>query len=547
MKKLMSLSLCLAMSATLLAGCGGSAETTKADAPQANAAETTAAAQVETPKVSETGTLAAGTTGGILTPIVEADSYKDRVVIGTNLQCRTIDPQAESDMAHDDVFRMSHNRLTYYDSIAREVKPELAESWEWTSDTELVFKLREDVTFQNGNKMNAEDVVYTFERSRTSPVCGSKLVFLESFEALDEYTVKMTLTQHYTDWLILLSNCVFCILDKESCEADPQMGPGIGTGAWIIEEMSANNFVELDRNDNFWGEIPKSKEVCFKYIAEDSARLIALQNGEIDVCIDPANTELSYIEEDPNLDLVRFQSTTSTFFCFNTSKEPGNNVNLRRAIAHAIDYDAVMIAATEGHATRCIPFWGWATYGYDETMEPYKYDLELAKKYMADAGYPDGGVSIEVMVSNAERKVALQVIQDNLKAIGVDIVVYECDHSTIIGRTTFAEPIHEAMLFYTSWNYEGDDGRRMLYAGSNVNKAIYTNQEVMDLIDKAAVLPDGEERAAIYKEVQAIIHDEAPWIPLYYATKSIGINKNCGGIIWEPHQRHEFTNICVAQ
>lgn len=544
MKKIISLVLCFVMVLSLLAGCGGSSEPAASEkAP----AEAVPEATVANPGVSDTGAMAAGTTGATYTPVVESDSYKERVVIGTNLQCRTIDPQAESDMAHDDVFRMSHNRLTYYNSQTREVEPELATSWEWVSDTELVFKLREDVTFQNGNKFDAEDVIFTFERSRSSAVCSSKLVFLESFEALDAYTVKMTLTQHYTDWLILLSNCVFCILDKETCEADPTMGPGVGTGAWIIEEMSPNTYVELDRNDNYWGELPVTKEVCFTYIAEDSARLIALQNGEIDVCIDPANTELSYITDDPNLELVRFQSTTSTFFCFNTSKAPGNNVNIRRAIAHAINVDEVIMAATEGNATKCIPFWGWATYGYDETMEPYEYNIEKAKQYMADAGYPDGGVTIEVMVSNAERKTALQVIQSQLQEIGVDIVIYECDHSTIIGRTVFAEPMHEAMLFYTSWNYEGDDGRRMLYAGSNVNKAIYTNQEVMDLIDAAAVLPDGDERAAIYKEVQAIIHDEAPWIPLYYAVKSVGINKNCGGIIWEPHQRHEFTNICVAQ
>lgn len=537
MKRITSLVLCMIMVLSLLTGCGGGGEAQGDDV----------GSDVDNPGVSDTGTLAAGTTGAIYTPIVEADSYKDRVVIGTNLQCRTIDPQAESDMAHDDVFRMSHNRLTYYDSATREVEPELAKSWEWVSDTELVFELRDDVYFHNGNHMNAEDVIYTFERSRSSAVCASKLVFLESFEALDEYTVKMTLTQHYTDWLILLSNCVFCILDKEACEADEQKGPGIGTGAYIIEEMVANTSVDLVRNDNYWGELPKTKEVDFRYIAEDSARLMALQNGEIDVCIDPANTELDIITADDNLDLVRFQSTTSTFFCFNTSTEPGNNVNLRRAIAHAINVDEVILAATEGNATRCIPFWGWATYGYDETMEAYEYDLEKAKQFMADAGYPDGGVEIEVMVSNAERKIALQVIQDQLKEIGVDIKIYECDHSTIIGRTVWAEPMHEAMLFYTSWNYEGDDGRRMLYAGSNVNKAIYTNQEVMDLIDEAAVLPDGDERAAIYKEVQAIVHDEAPWIPLYYAVKSVGINKNCGGIIWEPHQRHDFTYVCVAE
>lgn len=86
----------------------------------------------------------------------------------------------------------------------------------------------------------------------------------------------------------------------------------------------------------------------------------------------------------------------------------------------------------------------------------------------------------------------------------------------------------------------------MFYTNSNVNKAHYVNQEVIDLVDKAVTLSDDAERMAVYAQIQQIIADDAPWIPLYFGTKFIAINKNLDGVIYEPNQRHDFTYVRVA-
>ena len=475
-------------------------------------------------------------------------SYKAKVVIGTSAQIATTDPQAQSNLQHDQMFKMTHDRLVDYNSAEGKIVPELAESWT-VSDDGLVytFNLVKNATFHDGSPFTAKDVVFTINRGYNSAVVVAKLKSLESIEATDDYTVVMKLKAPNVDWLMNLSNCVFCMLSETACTNDPVDGPSIGTGAWIIKEFSSSNYVTMVRNDNYWSTLPVTSEVTLRYIAEDATRLIALQNGEIDMCIDPSTNELYFIEEDSKLDLVQYQSSTSTFFCFNTSVEPGSNKALRLAIAHAINYDDVIIAATNGYATRADHFWGPNTFGYDPSIVPYAYDLDLAKQYMAEAGYPDGGVTIHVLVNGSERMTALQVIQNQLKAIGVEIVIEEVDSAGISAATTFAAPTHEAMLYYTSWNYEGDDCRRMFYTDSNVNKAHYVNQEVIDLVDKAVTLSDPDARLEVYSKIQNTIHGDAPWIPLYFGTKFVGINKNLSGVIYEPNQRHDFTYICVAE
>lgn len=485
-------------------------------------------------------------------PVAEEPSgevtYKESVTIGTSAQIATTDPQAQSNLQHDQMFKMTHDRLVNYNSQTGEIEPELAESWT-ISDDGLVytFNLVKNATFHDGSAFTAKDVLFTINRGYDSSVVVAKLKSLESIEAVDDYTVKMTLNSPNVDWLMNLSNCVFSITSEAACTADAVDGPSIGTGAWIIKDFSASNYVTMVRNENYWSEVPVTKEVTLRYIAENATRLIGLQNGELDMCIDPSTTELSYITEDENLDLVQYQSSTSTFLCFNTSTEPGSNKDLRLAIAHAINIDEVIMAATNGYATVAEHFWGPDTYGYDDSIKPYEYDLDLAKQYMASAGYPNGGVSIKVLVNGSERMTALQVIQNQLKEIGVDIIIEEVDSAGISAATTFAAPTHEAMLYYTSWNYEGDDCRRMFYTNSNVNKAMYVNQEVIDLVDEAVTLSDDAARQACYSEIQNIVHDDAPWIPLYFGTKCVAINKNLSGVVYEPNQRHDFTYICVAE
>lgn len=179
-----------------VAGCGGSSGDSKAaeTTAAAAAAETTAAAESAASESTEV-------------------TYKESVTIGTSAQISVIDPQGQSNLQHDQLFKMSHDRLVAYNHETGEIEPELAESWE-ISDDGLVytFKLVEGSAFHDGSAFTANDVVYTINRGYDSAVVVAKLKSLDTVEAVDDYTVKMTLKAPNVDWLMNLSNCVSAVL-----------------------------------------------------------------------------------------------------------------------------------------------------------------------------------------------------------------------------------------------------------------------------------------------------------------------------------------------
>jgi peptide/nickel transport system substrate-binding protein len=469
-----------------------------------------------------------------------APVYKEHVKIAIEQAITTGDPHALSNIPHNILFKLSHNTLVNLDSATMNITPELAESWEWTAPNVLVLKLRKGVKFQNGVPLTAEDVAFTFERAKKSNTVSSKMVSLDKCTALDELTVEMTLFSPNVDWLDTLSLPMCSILSKSNCEADPIEGSWIGTGAWVIKDLNPSDYVALDRNEGYWDTLPETKKMTIRYIPEDSSRLIALQKGELDVCVRPSDTELNFITEDPNLQLIQYNSTTCTYFAFNTSKAPGNNQNLRLALAHCLDIDDIIIAAKNGLASPAISNWGWSTYGYWDGFGAYGKDLDKAKAYLAKA-FPKGNAKLTISTAGSERMATAQVIQEQARQIGLEIQINELEAAALTSLTAFKTAGHESMLYSLGWNSCGDDARRAYYQNSNTNKATLTDPRIMELIDLAVAEFDDATRKSLYKEVQVINHEQAYYIPLYYAIQNVGINKNLTGVIWESHQSHDFT------
>ncbi|MHB0896248.1 MAG: ABC transporter substrate-binding protein [Spirochaetales bacterium] len=483
--------------------------------------------------------IGAQTTGSASTP----KTYQKHITIAIEQGITTGDPQKLSNIIHNELFKLTHNRLVYLDIKDLTYHPELAASWKWTTPTVLDLELRKNVKFHNGATMTAADVVYSFERAKTMGTTASaSLAGLKSVEATGDYSVRMTLKSVNVDWLDTLALPMSSILCKNAVLADSKEGAYIGTGAWIIKELKPSDYVALSRNNAYWGEMPKTETLTLRYIPEDSARLIALQNGEVDVCINVLSTEIKFVTDDPKLSLVQYNSSSCEYFAFNTSKAPGNDRNLRLALAHAINIDDIITVAAGGLATKAVTNWGPKTFGYYDGFGPYARDLNLAKQYLAKS-YPNGGAKLEISVSGADRVTTAQIIQDECKQIGLTVTINEMEGAALTAATAFKTAKHQSMIYNLGWNFAGDDARRPYYAGSNTNKATLTDKRIMELLDKGATEFDTNARSKMYKEIQQINHDEAYYIPLYYPILSIGIKKNVKGIIWMPHKSHDFTYV----
>lgn len=472
-------------------------------------------------------------------------TYKESVVVADGSQITTGDPQMQNNIQHNRLFKCSHNTLVSYNSSTATYEPELATSWSWNDDlTELTLKLRDDVYFHNGEHFTAADVKYSYERIMTlNSTASSKFTgVLDHAEIIDDYTVKLVLVKPNVDWLDTLALPLASIVNQKAIEADELHGPWIGTGLWIIDALEEGDYVHLSKNDNYWGEQTPTRELTFRYMSEASARLIALQTGEIDVCISPASTEKDFVKEDPNLSLIELAGSTCCYLAFNTSKGPGSDENLRLALAHCINYEDVLLGASAGEGKRAITNWGPNTFGYYDGFGDYTYDLDLAKEYLAKSQYKE----ITISVKDSARLRAAQIIQANAKEIGLTVNIEELEAAALTSKSAYKTATHEAMVYTMGWNSYGDDASRAYGVNSNTNKATLNNERVTELLSLARQCTDAETRKAYYAEIQTMNHEHAWYLPLYYAELTIATNKNVSGIIWEAHQSHDYSNIVVT-
>ena len=388
MKKIVALILCLAMVLSVVA-CGGSKQEPAAPASEPGVDAVAAGAQETTETIETT-----------------ADTkFKENVIIGLEEDLTLLDPQQSNGTTNLMIRWMTHSTLVDLDLVNGGFLPDLAESWEQTSDTVWVFHLNPNATFQNGDPVKASDVVYTLNRARESSFTSDKVEWIKESRATDDHTVEVELTEPVQDILYYLAYATLSVLDEAAVEADPEKGPNIGSGPYELTDWSYGDHTTLTRYENYWGELPKTKVFTFRIMPEASTRLIALQTGEIDVCMDPAAIELSYIIDDPNLTLLSKASEKTQYITLNVTKAPFDNELVRKAIAYAVNRDDIVAVAVEGRGTVTNTFFSEG-FGCYSDVNIYSYDPAKAKELLAEAGYPDG-LSITISVSGEEKKLIM--------------------------------------------------------------------------------------------------------------------------------------------
>ena len=533
MKKLLALALCLSM-AVSLAACGSSASSASADtaapAEEAEGDDAVAAAATESTEVIETN----------------ADTkYKEEVKIGLEEDLTLLDPQQSNGTTNLMIRWMTHSTLVDLDLENGGFLPDLATDWEQTSDTVWVFHLNPDATFQNGDPVTAEDVVWTYERARESSFTSDKVEWIKEARATDANTVEIELTEPVQDLLYYLAYATLSILDQKAVEADEEWGPNVGSGPYELTEWSYGDHTTLTRYEDYWGEMPLTKTFTFMIKPEASARLISLQEGEIDVCIDPAAIELSYITDDPNLTLLTKASEKTQYVTLNTTKAPFDNEKVRQAIACALNKDDILSVAVEGRGKVTQTFFseGWGCYS---DVDTYTYDPDRAKELLKEAGYEDG-LTIEIKVSGEEKKLQAQVIQEQLAAVGITASIRELDISEL--KSDLSEANYEMSLYNWANDSSGPDNnvRPLLRSDSGSNRSHFADEYIDDLMDKALVEQDEDARLEMYHEIQSYVLEKAPIIPLYYNDLYVGVTKNLQNLTLDPSFCHRFAYCYVVE
>jgi peptide/nickel transport system substrate-binding protein len=425
----------------------------------------------------------------------------------------------------------------------------LAESWRQIDPKTWEFKLRQGVKFHDGSTLDAADVKASAERlSKATGGMASLWKVLESVETPDAQTVIMKLKTPVGPFLRNVS--FLAIAPSEAIAAKgATYGAGVvfpGTGPFKVGAFKPGDSLTVDRNDAYWGEKPKIDGVQFLNIPEQTARVTALLNGEVDVAWSFPDDELKTLRGSKALKVDLVPSAIYSFAWFNASRKPFTDKRVRQAMWHAIDLEKVirdLIPESASVSRSPIPesVFGWVA------MKPYAYDPAKAKALLAEAGLPNGFRTSILFGQNFMPGIAdiAQTFVSYWDAIGVKVTPLEQERA--IFTKNFRELNWDMVLTSNpALTQDADYTVGRLYLSSN-NEMGYANVALDALLLEAKQESDQAKRAELYKKAIEMIWDDAVGIfwadlKIVYVTRA-----NVSGLAFSPIEAPMFAKVVVAK
>ena len=429
-----------------------------------------------------------------------------------------------------------YDTLLFYNSATKEYLPKLATSWETIDSCTMRYHLRDDVYAVDGSKLTANDVLFTFQKGLEDDYTHTVYSHfdVDNFVISDDYTIDIVTFEPYCLAMTILASCEFCIQSQSVAEANGgeqamYKNPINGTGPYKFVEWKAGERIVLERKDDYWGEKPYYKTIEMYVISDSSARTLALQSGDVDAILELPSAMASQIEDDENCEVLSVPSENCLFVGMNNAKEIFQNENVRKAIAHAINKEAVVQIYASGYGTTVDVLTPSAhTFNVDVGADyTVGYDLDLAKQLMAEAGYADG-FTTTLLLPAAYQKAA-EVIQNNLEKIGVTLELDIREISTWVAGTIEGEyemvmgvyfPGNPDQLFFNLDNRVGTGAKNYCNFGTD---------EYHTLLDTVYQTADLTKSADARAQLIKIFSDECPGVSVCSSNALFGVKNGLTG------------------
>ncbi|GLC88173.1 glutathione ABC transporter substrate-binding protein [Lysinibacillus piscis] len=404
----------------------------------------------------------------------------------------------------------------------RKIVPLLAKSWEQTDELTWTFTLNEGIKFHDGTDFNAEAVKATFNRI-LDPATGSpqrdKLSMISEVIVGDDYTVTLKLKEPYAPLLsILASNEGSIMSPKVIAESADQLATHpVGTGPFVFDSWKSGQEIKLNTNKDYWGNVPKIDKVTFKIVPEDSTRLAMIESGEAHIADQVPVTDIERIENSSTMNLFRTEGLAVEFIGFNVQDSLLSDVKVRQAISYAVDREAIISGIYNNVGTLANSAMSPKVIGYSSETKAYDYDVVKAKELLKEAGIKEG-TKVKLLTSDRKERINMaEVIQSQLKGIGLDVDIQVMEYGAFISEITKEQ--HQ--LFISGWGNATGDADYNQYnlfhtasMGAPGNHFYYSNPEVDALIEKGRSTSDQTARNDIYKQAMQKELDDAVYIPV---------------------------------
>ena len=441
----------------------------------------------------------------------------------------TVDPHNLSLNSDIMLSRQVYEPLYWINDEGEEL-PMLATEYSVSEDgLTWTFQLREGVTFQNGDPLTAQDVVYSYERCFDNAYMQEKVEAIDSVTAPDDSTVEMHLKYQFSPLMEKIA--AIGIVSQSFAEAnmDDQGLLGFnacGTGAYSVKEAIPDVSITLEAYSGYWGGEAPIKTLNFEQITDETTAVTAFEAGEIDVMSIPS-ANWAQISESGQYNTDSRPSNHVVYLIFNTEAAPFDNRELRQAIAYAINREDIIAVAADGLADPATSLATSYMLGYTEDHMTYEYDPEKAKELLAEAGYPDGlDIGSMKTMSGSYFEKVMQVVQSQLAEVGITSTIEGMDGNSLVedcitGNFTLADMGQNLSLDYdflkTYFNEEYING---------LNMARVSDSQIQELFEQGASTTDKEERLAIYQEIEDLTQELCAYVPLYNLQTTTAWNKD---------------------
>ncbi len=488
------------------------------------------------------------------TPDPATTNYQETITIGVANDITTLDPQGSNTDANMMAFTLTHETLVEVDPETNEVIPGMASSWTVSDDgCTFTFEIPDNVTFSDGTPCTANDIKFTLERAKESSFTKTKVELVTGIEVIDDTHVAVTISKPSQDFLMLLAHQSMSIL-SEKLVTEQEFGYQIGTGLFAVETWTPGDQISFIRSEYFHGESTPTQRIVFRLIKEEASRLISLQTGEIDICVDPLNTDLGYIEDDDNLELVKVPNYVMLYLAINNERDGLDNVHVRKAIAYASDKASMVEVGYNGEGFVHDHWINRNQFGWNDNLDVYEYDLEKAAAELAESGYKPGDLKFRLIYNGTAKENMALVLQSDLAQIGIELELIKLETAALKGILNDAALDYDLCLYqftdnlgtdFTLRNQYGsyDDGGVLKKNGSN--RANMKDAAFNEMIDEALIEQDSAKREKMYNDIEEYLNEIVPIVPIATSYVNIGVKKGLSGVKWNGTAKHDYRYACL--
>jgi oligopeptide transport system substrate-binding protein len=510
-----------------------------------------------------------------------SDEAKTQILhIGNGTEPQGLDPHVVTGIPEFHIITALLEGLVSEDPKTIEPVPGAAESWTISEDRKTyVFTMREGAKWSNGDPITAHDFVYSWRRLVTPGLASEyayQLFYLENAEkyykgeiddfndvgvkAIDDRTLEVKLTNPVPFFLSLLYHHSLYPVHRETIEKFGEIGsrvskwtlPGnfVGNGPFVLKEWELNKTIVVEKNPHYWdASVVKLDEIHFYSVDNQQTEERMFRSGLLHLTSTIPSEKIEvYKEKSP--ELIKLDPYMGTYFyLLNTQRKPFDDPRVRRALAMSIDRIQIVEKITKGGQIPAYALTPPDTMGFSP-KPAIPYDIEGARKLLAEAGYPDGeGFPTSELVYNTNeghRKIAVAVQQMWKKALNIDITLVNQDWKVFldtqrtlnfsIARMSWIGDYPDPNTFMDMWVTDGGN-----------NHTGWSNKAYDDLIAKAAVTVDREERYEYFQQAEKMLVDEVPIIPVYTYTRDYLIRPEVKG--WYPNilDHHPYKHVYLDE